>query len=492
MRHQILNRAGFGGDAWTRGRIDALGLIGFLDEQLAPETISEASNLALTSRLGPLEPPDNLNELVQAHLVRGIYARRQLEQAVTMFWDNHFNTDWNEVAGFLYVYYSPQLDPTFPNKWFRNTTELHHRQFEEFRQLAFNGDFREIVWASATGPTMLIYLDTIENKKLRPNENYARELLELYTMGVDGGYTQRDVEELARVLTGWTVCKKSPANEGNPLAPCVDPFFGGTSDWTGHFDVNEHDSGQKVLFEGTPYEAVIPDTSGNPLAGADDLSLAIDAIVAHPATPRFISTKLLEAFVTEEPTEEMIDAVVLRWQQTDGTLREVLRAVFETDEALAPDLAGDKIKTPFEHIVSSYRGLSASTNFISQPLIENYLYVMGHNVHRNPVPTGYAERGRSWINTNAVLDRQKFGIDLATNFLYGANPASLVAGLTDPEAIVGVFADRLLGGQISPAQRARAVSFLTTNDAGNPAPFDSARINEVAAYILGLAQFLEQ
>lgn len=492
LRHHMLSRIAHGGDAWSRDRLALLGPTGFIDEQLDPASIDEASNFSLVSRLTQLEPPDNLNELVQAHLVRGMYGRRQLEQSVTMFWDNHFNADWTETASFLYIYYNPDLDPNFPERWFRNTTELHHRQFEEFRALAFNGNFRDIVWSSATSPSMLIYLDTIENKKDAPNENYPRELLELHTMGVDGGYTQQDVEELARVLTGWTVCRKTIANEGNPLAPCIDPFLGGEGDWTGHFDVSQHDAGTKVLFAGTPHETVIPDTTASPLDGVNDLSLAIDAIVAHPATPRFIARKLLEAYVVENPGEPMVDAVVERWNQTDGDLREVLREVLEQPEALSPELAGGKIKTPYEHIVSMYRGLEASTFSFSLPFIENQLYVMGHNLHRNPVPTGYPEVGRPWINTNAILDRQKFGIDVATNVAFGANPAGLVAGLTDPNDIVAFFADRLLGGQITGAQRSRALSFLTTDDGGAPAPLTAERINETAAYILGLAQFLEQ
>jgi hypothetical protein len=173
----------------------------------------------------------------------------------------------------------------------------------------------------------------------------------------------------------------------------------------------------------------------------------------------------------------------------------VYRAVFELPEAFDPRTIGGKIKTPFEHIVSAYRALEGNTDFISEPLIENYLYVLRHAMFRNPVPTGFPERGRPWINTNALLDRQKFGIDVATNFLYGTNPAGLVdaAGLSEPDEIVAFFADKLVGGRLTPAQLARAEWILTTDDEGNPAPTITAgRVNDTAAYILGLANFLEQ
>ncbi|RMF70843.1 MAG: DUF1800 family protein, partial [Acidobacteria bacterium] len=150
---------------------------------------------------------------------------------------------------------------------------------------------------------------------------------------------------------------------------------------------------------------------------------------------------------------------------------------------------------PFEHVASAYRALEASTSYLNLPLIENYLYQLRYPAFRYPVPTGLPEAGRPWINTNALLDRQSFGLELATNFLYGANPAGLVAaaGASTPEEIVDLLAERLLGGRLTAAQRARAITFLTTDDQGQPrTDIPDAAINDVTAWLLGLGNFVEQ
>ncbi len=494
LRQATLARAGFGWNEWTDARYAALGASGYVSEQLAPETISEADNADLNNRLAQLLPVDSPNEVNQVELIRGSYARRQLQQLLTVFWDNHFNTDMSETAGFLFPYYSPSTDPNYPARLFRKISELHYDQTEGFRSRALSGTFRQLAGFSAKHPAMLIYLDTVENVKEHPNENYARELLELHTMGVDGGYTQHDVTELARVMSGWTTCQKDAANVANPLAPCLIPFLQ-SGPWAAHFDPTKHDGGAKVLFAGTPRETTIPDTSAAPAQGVNDLDQALDAIVAHPSTRRFVSKKLIQLLLTETPTPAMIDAVAGRWETTGGAMREVVRAVFELPEMNDPEQAFSKLKTPYEHIVSAIRALHGDLNQFSRPLLENYLYTLRMNMHLNPVPTGYPEAGLSWINTNAVLDRQKLGIDLATNVLYGANPAALASayGVTTPEGIVDFFAQRMFGGRLTPLERQRAITFLTTDDAGVPQPgLTPDRINQVAAFLLGLPQFQEQ
>ena len=198
-----------------------------------------------------------------------------------MFWDNHFNTDHQESFDFFGFY-----SALFPATQALEAARLHYDVQNLFRNLAFNGTFRDILEASGLGPAMIIYLDTDSNIAGAPNENYAREVLELHSMGVDGGYTQQDIVQLAKVFTGWNVCKKDAAVASDPLAACIPSTTYGTATeppglWVRNFRTTRHDTSQKTLFAGTPYQAIIPSTSGNPAAGINDADLAYDAIVAH-------------------------------------------------------------------------------------------------------------------------------------------------------------------------------------------------------------------
>jgi len=267
MRHHYLDRLGYGWDEWTRDRFATLGRQGYIDEQLNPASIDESTNTELATRTSSLVPPDTIQELQALDLVRAVYARRQLEQQATLFWDNHFNTDYHESFDFFSFYQT-----LFPATRLYESAKFHFDLQNSLRDLAFNGTFREIVEASSMSPAMIVFLDTDSNVKSAPNENFARELMELHTLGVDGGYTQQDVVALARVFTGWNVCKKADADAGDPLAACIPRNTYGTASeppgqFVRNFRINQHDTGQKILFAGTPYQAIIPDTSANPANG---------------------------------------------------------------------------------------------------------------------------------------------------------------------------------------------------------------------------------
>ena len=234
MRNHVLDRAGYGWSEWSRDRIAALSSVAaYLDEQLDPSSISEADNTELASRLAAIEPPDNVAELIARQVVGGVYARRQLAEQAGSFWTNHFNTENRKVGdGFDRLFppcnspgVPPQCDANYPARANQTAALLQKREFDTFQSLSFGGTYRQMLEASAKSPAMIIFLDTVTNVVSAPNENYAREILELYSMGVDGGYTQTDVEQLARVFTGWNYCRKSPANEANPLGPCITNYW---------------------------------------------------------------------------------------------------------------------------------------------------------------------------------------------------------------------------------------------------------------------------
>ena len=505
MRGHVLNRTGFGWDEWTRDRIAALGNQGYVNEQLDPTSIDESGNTALNSRLASIVPPETLQELQAFDIVRSVYSRRQLEQQTTLFFDNHFNTEYQKTFQFFVFYQT-----LFPATRTLESTRFHYDLQNSLRALAFAGTFREILETMALSPAMIIYLDTIANIRGIPNENFARELLELHSMGVDGGYTQTDIVELAKVFTGWSVCKKDASVAGDPLSACIPRSTYGTVSeppglWVNSFLPTRHENGQKILFAGTPYQVTIPATPLNSSSGINDVGIALDAIVAHPSTPKFIARKLLQKFIDEHPTQAMIDAVVAAWNNAAnpmgvGDLREVLRAVLAQGALLDPDRVAGKIKTPFEHVVSAFRASRGKTD--GSNLNRTYLGRMQESFHQNPVPTGYSELGGDWLDTNNLLERLNFGLDMtsrtATTFgadvigLLNANGVSTAPVPDNAAAIVDFLAGTLFAGAITPHERQLAIDHLRTNDSGVVSNYDDARIRQTCGFMMGYAQFLEQ
>jgi uncharacterized protein (DUF1800 family) len=507
VRNHVLNRTGYGWDEWSRDRIATLGNQAYIDEQLVPSSIDESTNTELQNRLSGIEPPQIRQNLQAAQLVRAVYGRRQLEEAAALFWANHFNTDYFESQGFFNSRYG---DPARRNL---EAITLHYNDIEIFRDLGFTGNFREMAEQGCIGPAMLIYLDNDNNTAGRPNENLSREVLELLTMGVDNGYTQTDVEELARVLTGWNVCKKQAGQLEDPLAACVPAALidtaaePATGEWVSNFRVNQHDCGEKTLFAGTAYETIIADTcdgGGLPTAaGVDDIYDALDAIITHPSTPQFISTKLLQKFATDTPPQAMIDAVVAVWNDGGnpagvGDMQAVLTEVLSQANLHDPDGIGQKIRTPFEHVAAGFRGTRGNTD--GNATIRGYLLRMRHLYFENPVPTGYSELGEDWLDTNNLLERHNYGADMSgrTGSNFGNDLIGLLqdngvsTGQGNAENIVDFFSDVLFGGALSPVERQAAIDFLFFNDTATTEIYTFARIRDTVGFLLGYPQFLEQ
>ena len=514
MQAHVQSRLGYGKNEWTADRMAALGIQAYIDEQLDPSDpdISDAINFDLNSRLASIDPPYDIFDLLAQQIVRPVYSRKQLEQQVAAFWANHFNTDWAKVTQLYLGAFpdcnlstSPACDPNYPTRAYQEGSLAVYREMQKFRDLAFTGNFRQMLQASQTSAAMIIYLDTITSKAPFGNENYPRELKELHSMGVDGGYTQQDVEEGARIFTGWNLCKKLMADIEDPTAPCLDywPVLP-LGQIVATFYTPWHDCGSKTLFAGTPEETVIPSTCGNPADGYQDAILALNAIAAHPSTKRFISKKILQRFVTDRPTEEMIDVLVAEWNNGGnpngiGDMREVLRAALTLPEFLDPRSVRTKIKTPLEHFVSALRAIRGTTDGVEQ--IINYLAFAQHIPHYNPVPTGYAEDGESWIDTTNTLIRQNFGLHLAavSDPLFGSDPIGLLNdhGIDtllqfNQVAIVNFLNETLFTGTLTAAEVAAATTFLSTDALGVPSPYNEDRLRKTVGMMLGFAQFQEQ
>ena len=317
--------------------------------------------------------------------MRAVYSDRQLQEVLTDFWFNHFNVDArkNRDRFLLTAYERDAIRP---------------------RVL---GTFRDLLEATARDPAMLVYLDNwmsasetgsvmpsrrapgrdaAERKKAPRglNENYARELMELHTLGVDGGYTQKDVTEVARAFTGWTI--ENP-RRGSGF----------------RFEPRMHDPGAKVVLGHTIKAG----------GGESDGEQVLDILAAHPSTARFIATKLARRFVSDVPPPALVDRAAARFRETRGDLREVTRTILTSPEFLSPDAYYAKVKTPFEFVVSSLRATATDVQD-ARPIVRE-LQQLGMPLYMCQPPTGYKDTADAWVNTGALVSRMNYALKLARN-----------------------------------------------------------------------------
>jgi uncharacterized protein (DUF1800 family) len=382
-----LDRLTFGARPGDRERVKKLGFEKFLDEQLHPEKLVE--NPALAAKLEPLKtlslPVETLirdypprggaansaqviaRELNEAKLQRAIYSTHQLEELMVDFWYNHFNVFFNKGAD-------------------RHLVPAYEREAIRPHVL---GKFRDMLVATAHHPAMLFYLDNWQSSSVRGlNENYARELMELHTLGVDGGYTQKDVTEVARCFTGWTI-----------LQPRVKGTF--------FFARRQHDNGEKTVLGVT-----IPAGGGK-----SDGDKVLELVAKHPSTARFISRKLAVRFVADDAPPELIERMAKTFRETDGDIRAVLRTMFLSREFLSETAYRAKVKSPFEMVVSAARAANAEVESAA-PLAQQ-LARMGQPLYRKVEPTGYSSANAEWVNSSALLARMNFAVSLSQNKLRG-------------------------------------------------------------------------
>ena len=394
----VLNRVAFGPRPGDYERFRKLGptpdaaAAAYLERQLNPKSIEdEESDYAvrrfetLSEPLGELfEYQEELlqNELMRGTLTRAVWSERQLYEAMVQFWSDHFN-----------------IDPSKGDcKWLKVADDR-----DVIRKHAL-GKFPDMLRASALSPAMLWYLDgrvnRRENMAEKPNENYARELMELHTLGVHGGYTQKDVMEVARCLTGWTVRSRHQA-----------PYIQiGKVD----FNLSRHDCTAKTVL-GHKIVA-IPVHLGNEereRLGRSELEQVLEIVTNHPATAQHLSTKLCRRFIADEPPVAAVDVVASAFTKTGGDIRATLRALFATEEFRRQ--RGNKFKRPFNFIVSALRATGARTD-AGQEIID-YLQRMGHAPFNYPTPDGYPEEAAPWMGT--LLWRWNFAVAVSENRIKG-------------------------------------------------------------------------
>jgi len=452
-----LNRLAFGPRPGDFEHVSAIGPERYVQEQLHPESIAipadltEAVNQLPTLHMNPIalfieyQRPINLarkdakadgggdkngvkdatkdlklkqrvvmREAVEARMMRAIEGPRQLQEVMTAFWFNHFN-----------VFAGKGLDLIWTGSF--EETAIRPHTF---------GKFRTLLGATAHHPAMMFYLDNWQNtapgspgskgKFEGINENYARELMELHTLGVNGGYTQADVIALAHILTGWGLPKPGGGGGGNPdrggegMAGGIFPFmrrrqnfgrFGSAAaDPSGfYFDGARHDYSEKTFL-------------GHKIAGGgiDEGEHALDILARSPATAKHLSFKLAQYFVADDPPKALVDRMAQRYLATDGETRAVLETMFTSAEFWDPRNFGAKFKTPYEYVISCVRATGVP--------IRNYrplygtMQVLGMPLYACQTPNGYSNTQDTWLNPDAMMTRLSFATALGSGNLPLENP----------------------------------------------------------------------
>ncbi len=415
----LLSRITFGPRPGDLEGVRAMGTQAFLERQLHPERIddsavearvaalptlsmspselveafppprlaranSRAPDMEEASMSGPARPRNILIELGREEVWRAVYGERQLEEVMVQFWMNHFNI----------------FAPKGADKWLVTSFER-----DAIRPHAL-GNFEDLLVATAKSPAMLFYLDnwlsaspqapaggpfarfSLRGRKKGLNENYARELMELHTLGVDGGYTQQDVTEVARVFTGWTL--ERPRRQAEFV-----------------FERRIHDDGEKIVL-------------GNRIAaggGVNDGMRILQLLAHHPSTAQLISRKLCQRFVADEPPPRIVERASQRFLDTCGDLRAVLATILDSPEFQSEAAYRAKVKSPIELVASALRAFEAETD-ASLPILF-FIGRMGQPMFQYQAPTGYPDRATTWIDPAGLLMRMKFAAALATGRIAG-------------------------------------------------------------------------
>lgn len=493
----LLRRLAYGPTPDELERVQAIGADAYIAEQLQPELLDDSDLTDFQSIVAALNPTTDRNDLYELQLARGLYSKKQLLEQLVDFWNNHFNTYYWTVRNYFRTLRNGSGVLVYtPAESLEVATLMEYLETESFREAAL-GSFQGLVERSATSVAMLIYLDNITNVVGNANENYARELLELHCMGVDNGYDQEDIEEVARCFTGWTVCRKAPVDVGDPLAPCLavdDP----AGEWTFHFDAAQHDYGEKVIFAGTPYQLVIPaSTPGDAVAGLADGFLVLEHVAGLQQTAEFVSTKLIQKFVDDEVPPALLAACIGAWLSTDGDLRAVLEAIFTSDQFLGDTHRWSKLETPMESLLSTVRAFGGQTNTVP---VRSALGALNHLPFNFQTPDGFPEIDS--LGTSKLLERLRFNARIYHNTNPSYDLVALVAdhGIApeDPAAIVEFFLTLLYQENYSPEELALGIDYLSTDDFGVPQPLVASssdyddRLEKVAAFLASFPQGTQQ
>lgn len=423
----------------------SLGFNGYLNYQLSYNQIDDSATENLIGQNFPLvnKPVDelqtigsrSLTDLRAALIIRAVRSRRQLFQRMTEFWMDHFH-----IATADKIYNDAGL------------MVADHRDVARANAL---GNFPAMLRASAHSAAMLAYLDNDSNRTPNPNQNYARELMELHTLGVDGGYSQQDVAEVARCFTGWNFYR----------------YNAGTNYGKFRYIPTDHDNGEKIVLGQR-----IPAGGGQ-----QDGETVLDILAAHPGTARFVSKKMIRWLLDYSPADSLIDSVAQVYLSTGGDITAMVRAILTQDQLTA---APAKLKRPFHTFASILRSTQANPR---DPIYWTYwsgydAYLVGHRLFEWPTPDGYPDRISFW--TGALL-----GIWNWSNGLIMSNPVSvgidtgryLQAG--SAQAVADLIDRDFLGGEMPSDDKADLVSALL------PDPPNDTRIHEALVLAVGSPNF---
>jgi len=365
-------------------------------DQAAPQQISPELSMARQNQ------QEVLNELTQAHIIRAALSERQLDEVLVDFWFNHFNVfvGKGQVREYLPEYERDVIRPRVLGSFRDLLGAVAHSPAMLFyldnwqsatpnpqQALASNGGFRQRN-PFITQPQRRQLMVQLQKQQQRPkqtrglNENYGRELMELHTLGVDGGYTQKDVVEVARALTGWTIDR---------------PQLGGRF----VFRPEMHDAGEKIIL-GQKFPA------GH---GQDEGERVLDILAKHPSTAHHIAFELAQRFVADEPPPALVDRAAKKFLETKGDLREVTQVIISSPEFFAPEAYRAKVKSPLEFVISAVR-TSGATIANAQPIAQALRSQFGMPLYGCQPPTGYSNTADAWVNTGALLSRMNFALQL--------------------------------------------------------------------------------
>jgi len=438
----VLNRLGFGPRPGDIERVAAMGVRHYIDQQLDPAALAlpaplqarldanatlnrpvgtvlaahvaankQAKDESDASKAQRRAVNDSITrDTLDARVARALASPRQLEEVMVDFWFNHFN-----------VFIGKGNDRALVASYERDA----------IRPYAM-GRFRDLLGATAKHPAMLYYLDNAvssapsqkpNGKQLGLNENYARELMELHTLGVDAGYTQQDVTALARMLTGWTFDQRR-------LIETNETF---------RFDARRHDNGSKTWLG----RSIAPD-------GQNEGEQALDVLAVHPATAHHISYELAQYFVQDAPPPALVERMARSWEDSSGDIRTVLRTLFYSAEFMSPRAMGAKFKTPYHYVLSAARAADAPLANL-QPLL-NTMNQLGMPLYGCQTPNGYANTQEAWLNPDALSRRIAFASALAGGRLLQA--AVVPTPSTPPTPLSAASLEATLGSTMSARTRA--------------------------------------